>query len=401
MPKRVIDFDALWASDKIAACPAWAQAEYAWLYGLADASGSFELTNLRVIWGRVAAVRQDLTLERLEQIFQEFMARGLLFTWEAGGKRYGHWTGSDVPGRLPPPSWRARLERLAPPLPRAELAAYMSRFASRQSEWRAPEFADGSPSTFSANGAMVSASCQQQYHDNQNGRDGAAAAQRNPATEVGCGGAGTAAATSATQLKLGLEAPQAQEWNRDWKEEKGRIDTPECVPPNRLSESAPAQQPGRADPGRPRPVSAEELLEIYERERGPLPAAAALTPERRRQCALRIRGGLGSEEFGAAVRRAAATPFLAGEGARGWRASFDWFIANDTNVRKVLEGVYQPAETRASPHAGFAAQVRDRTLYSELHVGTGPVAADYGVRVKPEALERLRALEAARRFRPG
>ena len=385
MPKRVIDFDALWASDKIAACPAWAQAEYAWLYGLADASGSFELTNLRVIWGRVAAVRKDLTLERLEQIFQEFMARGLLFTWEAGGKRYGHWTGSDVPGRLPPPSWRVRLERLAPPLPRAELAAYMSRFASRQSEWRAAEFADDSPRT--------SASCEQQYHHNQNGRDGAAAAQQNPVPEA------TAACTS--QLKLGLEAPQAQEWNRDWKEEKGRTDTPGCVPPNRASESAPARQAGRAVPGRPRPVSAEELLETYERERGPLPGAAALTPERRRQCALRIRAGLGSEEFGAAVRRAAATPFLAGEGARGWRASFDWFIANDTNVRKVLEGVYQPAETRASPHAGFAAQVRDRTLYSELHVGTGPVAADYGVRVKPEALERLRALEAARRGRPG
>ena len=55
MPKRVIDFDALWASDKLAACARWAQAEYAWLYGLADASGSFELTNLRVIWGRAAA----------------------------------------------------------------------------------------------------------------------------------------------------------------------------------------------------------------------------------------------------------------------------------------------------------------------------------------------------------
>ncbi len=39
MPKRVLDFDALWASDKLAACADWAQAEYAWLYGLADASG--------------------------------------------------------------------------------------------------------------------------------------------------------------------------------------------------------------------------------------------------------------------------------------------------------------------------------------------------------------------------
>ena len=130
MPKRVIDADAMWSSDKLAACAEWAQAEYAWLYGLADASGSFELTNLRVIWGRVAAIRRNFTIERLEQIFDEFGARGLLFRWESSGKRFGHWTGSDVPGRLPAPSWRARLEKLAPPVPRKELAEYVARFSS-------------------------------------------------------------------------------------------------------------------------------------------------------------------------------------------------------------------------------------------------------------------------------
>src|ERR1700693_2335221 len=129
MPKRVIDFDAMWGSDKIAACAEWAQAEYAWLYGLADPSGCFELTNLRVIWGRVAAIRRNLTIERLEQIFLEFQDKGLLFVWEENGKRYGHWTGSDVPGRLPAPSWRVRLERLAPPVPKQRLAEFMSRFS--------------------------------------------------------------------------------------------------------------------------------------------------------------------------------------------------------------------------------------------------------------------------------
>ena len=129
MPKRVIDFDAMWGSDKLASCAAWAQAEYAWLYGLADASGCFEMTNLRVIWGRVAAIRGNLTIERLEQVFAEFQDKGLLFVWEHEGKRYAHWTGSDVPGRLPPPSWRMRLERFAPPVPKQRLAEYMARFA--------------------------------------------------------------------------------------------------------------------------------------------------------------------------------------------------------------------------------------------------------------------------------
>ena len=129
MPKRVIDFDAMWGSDKLASCAEWAQAEYAWLYGLADASGCFELTNLRVIWGRVAAIRRNLSIERLEQIFHEFHDKGLLFVWEENGKRYGHWTGSDVPGRLPAPSWRIRLERLAPPVPKQQFAEFMSRFS--------------------------------------------------------------------------------------------------------------------------------------------------------------------------------------------------------------------------------------------------------------------------------
>jgi hypothetical protein len=129
MPKRVIDFDAMWGSDKLASCAEWAQAEYAWLYGLADASGCFELTNLRVIWGRVSAIRRNLSLERLEQVFLEFQDKGLLFAWEENGKRYGHWTGSDVPGRLPAPSWRVRLERLAPPVPKQQLAEFMARFS--------------------------------------------------------------------------------------------------------------------------------------------------------------------------------------------------------------------------------------------------------------------------------
>jgi len=130
MPKRVLDFDAIWASDKLASCAPWARAEYTWMYGLADSNGSFELTNQRVIFGRVYAIREDISIEHLSRVLEEFHAKGLLFLWEENGKKYGHWTGSDVPGRLPPPSWRARLERLAPPVPRAALAKYLGAFSS-------------------------------------------------------------------------------------------------------------------------------------------------------------------------------------------------------------------------------------------------------------------------------
>ena len=130
MPKRVIDFEAMWASDKLARCAEWAQGEYAWLYGLADASGSFELTNLRVIWGRVAAIRENFSLERLEQVFAEFCDKGLLFVWEENGKKYGHWTNCEKPGRLPRASRRStRYEKVfAPPVPAEAYRAYLAQF---------------------------------------------------------------------------------------------------------------------------------------------------------------------------------------------------------------------------------------------------------------------------------
>lgn len=129
MPSRMLDYSALWGSDKLAVCEGWAQAEYAWLYGLADAFGSFELTNLQVLWHRVAAIRKNLSLERLEQVFDQFHDKGLLFIWDLDGKRFGHWTGSDRKGRLPPKSLRKRYTRLAPPVPKLELKEYLSRFS--------------------------------------------------------------------------------------------------------------------------------------------------------------------------------------------------------------------------------------------------------------------------------
>jgi hypothetical protein len=130
----MIDYEALWSSDKIARCAGWAQAEYAWLYGLANAYGCFELTNLRVIWGKVAAIRENLSLARLGSIFDEFHDKGLLFTWEEGGKRYGHWTNSDRPGRLPPASLRARYARTTPEVPVDQLQEYMEEAAKCSSQ---------------------------------------------------------------------------------------------------------------------------------------------------------------------------------------------------------------------------------------------------------------------------
>jgi len=123
----MIDYENLWASEKLAACESSMRVEYLWLYGCADANGSFEL-NLRGIHSKVSAIRPRLTLRRIEKLFAEFELHGLLFIWRENGKIYGHWTGSDRPGRLPKPSERHRYRKLAPDIPTEEFSAYVSRF---------------------------------------------------------------------------------------------------------------------------------------------------------------------------------------------------------------------------------------------------------------------------------
>jgi hypothetical protein len=214
------------------------------------------------------------------------------------------------------------------------------------------------------------------------------------------------------QLKLGLESTQAQDvdWglNLNGKQEQSTKHTEACAfaYTNTLE-----QQTARKRRGSP-----EELLEIYEAGRGALPAAECLTAERRRQCARRLAGGFTAADFALAVRRAAQTPFLAGGGERGWRANFDWLIANDTNARRVLEGCYDSNIVGATGATGVAnaadgsAAANPNGLHlalpydsvairrgpAALYAGASPVTLR-GVRVKPEALERMRARDAAQR----
>jgi len=100
-------------------------------------------------------------------------------------------------------------------------------------------------------------------------------------------------------------------------------------------------------------ATAETLLQIYNDENRRLPQVVALSDERKRKCRTRISRALSEgrleaylENFRQAVARAQLSDFLSGGGEKGWKASFDWFIANDTNVLKVLEGKYDNANTR-------------------------------------------------------
>lgn len=109
MPKRLVDGDALWRSDKLAQVqPPSFRAEYANLLPLAEADGTFEASPLRV-WADVYAYnRPDINAETVEKILNEFERVGMLVRRQ-NGTLWGYWIG--IESRLPPRSHRNRFKQ--------------------------------------------------------------------------------------------------------------------------------------------------------------------------------------------------------------------------------------------------------------------------------------------------
>ena len=128
MPKRVLDGEGLWRSDKLALVePATRRAEYANLLPLALANGVFE-ANPRRIWSAVYSYnRPDVTLQDVEAMLDEFERVKLLFRWAEPStqKVWGFWVGIDKPGRLPGRSRRGTNEMVGPEPPADELRKFM------------------------------------------------------------------------------------------------------------------------------------------------------------------------------------------------------------------------------------------------------------------------------------
>jgi len=103
MPKRLIDGERLWGSDKLRlVVPEKFRAEYSNMIPLALADGSFECDAYRV-WSQVYAYnRSDVDVEAVESILTELERVKLLFRWTArDGKKWGFWVGIDSEGLLP------------------------------------------------------------------------------------------------------------------------------------------------------------------------------------------------------------------------------------------------------------------------------------------------------------
>lgn len=128
MPKRLVDGDAIWTSDKLALVePPKFRAEYANMLPLAMANGSFECTPAKVYRLAYACNRPDVTLQDVTAILDEFERVRMLFRWTTSdGKTWGFWVGIDKPGRLPKGNEYAHAKK-GENVPEKELAAFLGR----------------------------------------------------------------------------------------------------------------------------------------------------------------------------------------------------------------------------------------------------------------------------------
>ena len=101
------------------------------------------------------------------------------------------------------------------------------------------------------------------------------------------------------------------------------------------------------------------LFDIYDQENKQLPQVKARSQDRLAKCRSRINQAVSSgcleqylTDFRAAVSKAQSTPFLCGDNERGWRANFDWFVANQTNPYRVIEGKYDRVATQGGGNDG-------------------------------------------------
>lgn len=89
--------------------------------------------------------------------------------------------------------------------------------------------------------------------------------------------------------------------------------------------------------------SKEKYLNLWNTITYKLPKIQEITQGRATKLAARIKAGMPISDV---VARLEASSFATGANERGWRASFDWVIANDNNWVKVMEGKYDDKDSK-------------------------------------------------------
>ncbi len=89
------------------------------------------------------------------------------------------------------------------------------------------------------------------------------------------------------------------------------------------------------------------------------PKVKSLSKGRRAKITARLKDTGFAESWREAIDRIEASSFCNGDGDRGWVAGFDWFVANDGNWLKTIEGKYDDRKPGASRPSRTGEQIAD------------------------------------------
>ena len=114
MPKRIVDGDALWLSEKIRSLPEEYRLHYANWLPLAEANGVFEADIYRIQAKVYAYMMPEIDPEMVNKILKAFTDAGLLKVWREDNKNWGYFVGIEKSGRLPALGHLSRYKNLPP-----------------------------------------------------------------------------------------------------------------------------------------------------------------------------------------------------------------------------------------------------------------------------------------------
>lgn len=78
----------------------------------------------------------------------------------------------------------------------------------------------------------------------------------------------------------------------------------------------------------------------------PLPKILEWSKERKEKLGVRLESEHFRTNWRPAIERLARSSFALGKGNTGWKADINWFLSNDTNYVKILEGKYDDREQK-------------------------------------------------------
>ena len=104
----------------------------------------------------------------------------------------------------------------------------------------------------------------------------------------------------------------------------------------------------KKETSKPDPIPYQEIVDLFNEICTEAPRITKVTDKRKKQIALRYKELESLNVFEQAFRMVQESKFLTGDNDRGWIAKFDWLMANDTNIVKVLEGNYKNSKTKSS-----------------------------------------------------